>query len=1180
MNQNITSSVESSGHARLLISFCNQLSSPNHSLCILEPSSGDSNWIDISEIPEVLRQNFSGVAGICYVGKTTIVIATQGHPSALACVDIIEARVTSYISLERTKDTHSLVFHDDYIYLVSTGTNEIYRVSFFDGHFGREELFWGYPSVINNKDEVHLNGLTIDQDRFIASCFGPKKDDGSWGSEGSVFYLDNGHVIRAGLNQPHSPLVADKRLIFAESGAKNVHIYSKNEDNEWAIKNEHQVNGYARGMVMKGDRIFVGISANRKASRSRHVLLDGIQGKNTGSAIVEIDYLTGMQVASFNLTGFGQEVYDIVLVNTTQFMKSMNDAICTRLNEIETIVTRYAIDVDRLFTEVQEKNKIINELVKDNLMLTPKVSIVIPVYNGSNFLESAIESALNQTYKNIEIIVVNDGSDDNGKTKNIAEKYLGKIKYFEKTNGGVSSALNLGISHMTGDYFAWLSHDDEFLPNKIEVQIKKIQDNNLNDDFVLFSSFEIFNAYTGVIAKAPEMKMPQINSAVDKYKWLLAIFESRLHGCTCLIPRSVFEKLGRFDESLKTTQDYDFFCRLLSSGVHFWMDDDCLIRTRHHEKQGTITLMGLHATELKEFFTQTINLFHNEFASYSFHFVEKFLNILKARSQYEAYIHLLNSWCSTQCSNDAPPLWLYWECKTGTVVPDYIYLCWKTVFFHCSRDFRITIITPETLPKYLPNIDPCYKKLEKIAHRADFIRFNLIYEYGGIWLDSDMVVLRSLREVMDDIRDVGFAAMGYKEHNSSEVFPIISFLASNPGNEIAGNMVKAMKLKIIALQNVENRQPEWDEIGGYLLLEVKKLAKAEWKFYEALEYFSFMPFWYENIPLLIENDLEELYEKIQPRMFCQSLTNSRDFEKLSIFNEKDILTGNNLLSNLFRISFSAVHQYFTGSIKQECSIMATTHPPFMKLVKRYFKAALSLGAWKRLVIRIFSKPNSLENSTTSNFPVMDVQTIFTKAYKENIWNSTESFSGEGSTLSATNVIRSILPDLLKKLDAKVFLDAPCGDFNWMQHVDIPNVNYIGGDIVKEIVIKNQQTYGNDVRRFVELDIIRSKLPQADVMLCRDCLIHLSYEHINSFIKNLHASGIKYLITNTYPNRKENINIETGRFRPVNLLLPPFNFPEPIKLYLEGCAEDSSETEQLYSDKSIGVWLVSDIPFQP
>jgi len=106
----------------------------------------------------------------------------------------------------------------------------------------------------------------------------------------------------------------------------------------------------------------------------------------------------------------------------------------------------------------------------------PKVSIVIPVYNGSNYLHEAIDSALAQTYKNVEIIVVNDGSTDDGKTEAIAKSYGDKIRYYYKKNGGVSSALNLGISNMSGDYFAWLSHDDIYLPQNVEFQLRALHE--------------------------------------------------------------------------------------------------------------------------------------------------------------------------------------------------------------------------------------------------------------------------------------------------------------------------------------------------------------------------------------------------------------------------------------------------------------------------------------------------------------------------------------------------------------------------------------------------------------------------------------------------------------------------------------------------------------------------------
>jgi len=105
-------------------------------------------------------------------------------------------------------------------------------------------------------------------------------------------------------------------------------------------------------------------------------------------------------------------------------------------------------------------------------------------------MREAIDSAIAQTYNNIEIIVVNDGSNDNGKTREIALSYGDKIRYFEKENGGVSTALNLGIKEMKGEYFSWLSHDDVYYPNKIERQVKELE--GLDDKkTIIHSDYEI-----------------------------------------------------------------------------------------------------------------------------------------------------------------------------------------------------------------------------------------------------------------------------------------------------------------------------------------------------------------------------------------------------------------------------------------------------------------------------------------------------------------------------------------------------------------------------------------------------------------------------------------------------------------------------------------------------------------
>ncbi len=157
------------------------------------------------------------------------------------------------------------------------------------------------------------------------------------------------------------------------------------------------------------------------------------------------------------------------------------------------------------------------------------VSIVIPVFNGSKYLGSAIDSALSQTYPNLEVIVVNDGSDDNGRTRDCALAYGERIRYFEKPNGGVASALNLGIEQMRGDYFAWLSHDDEFLSEKIACQVEYIQRMIATEEFVFFSGFKMQDSTGRIIGRFP-MPYPHMNSKDSFPRWLKAIFSSKLHA--------------------------------------------------------------------------------------------------------------------------------------------------------------------------------------------------------------------------------------------------------------------------------------------------------------------------------------------------------------------------------------------------------------------------------------------------------------------------------------------------------------------------------------------------------------------------------------------------------------------------------------------------------------------------
>lgn len=225
----------------------------------------------------------------------------------------------------------------------------------------------------------------------------------------------------------------------------------------------------------------------------------------------------------------------------------------------------------------------------------PLVSIVIPVYNGANYLKEAIDSALAQTYPNVEVIVVNDGSKDGGATEAIAKSYGSRIRYFVKENGGVSSALNLGIEKMRGSYFSWLSHDDAYTPTKVASHIAKMNDENKDCIFVCGSAF------IDADSKPLPRKSKKLASGYYPYdKMLSVIFRGHMPGgCALLIPKKHFDTFGGFDTQLRYMQDADMWYRFLTGGVNFVCHrEDPGVLSRVHGQQVTVTSKHLYKKDL------------------------------------------------------------------------------------------------------------------------------------------------------------------------------------------------------------------------------------------------------------------------------------------------------------------------------------------------------------------------------------------------------------------------------------------------------------------------------------------------------------------------------------------------------------------------------------------------------
>ena len=527
--------------------------------------------------------------------------------------------------------------------------------------------------------------------------------------------------------------------------------------------------------------------------------------------------------------------------------------------------------------------------------MNPKVSIVIPVYNGSDYLRTAVESALAQTYPNKEVIVVNDGSTDGGATERIAQGYEGRVRYFCKPNGHVASALNFGIQQMTGDYFSWLSHDDYYPAQKIALQVEAL--GRFGDAVVLYGDFETVDVATGL---RTVVRLPGV--APERFRVFVTV-QITLHGCTLLIPRRCFDECGTFNERLRTTQDYDMWFRIAAKYpfVHL---PEILVTARSHPGQGS---RQLHRTALKE------------------------CDELRA-----GFVRQLSNE-ELEAEFGAPP------------------------------------------------------------HRACF-RLALAMQ-----------------------------GLGFERARSA-----------------------AMQLAKLAL----GPQP-WPK--GFA-------TQACWS----------------------------------------------------------------------------------------ARLMATRARRSATRAKRALSAARAFLRRPRVVSPL----------------KLGVRKRFSVIYRENEFGGVESRSGGGSSLVQTGAIRKAIPALVSELGVRVLLDAPCGDFHWMQHVPLPDAKYVGGDVVKELIDENRRRYGEPQREFVCLDIARDPLPPADLILCRDCLVHLPFEQSLDVLRNFRRSGARYALITTFPNTMENVDLgEGGVWRPLNLQAPPFDLPAPSRVIVEGC----TEADGAYRDKSLGLW---------
>lgn len=278
--------------------------------------------------------------------------------------------------------------------------------------------------------------------------------------------------------------------------------------------------------------------------------------------------------------------------------------------------------------------------------MKPLISIIIPTYNRLRYLQEALDSALSQDYENLEIIVVFDGGNKTYfKLITLKYQHQAKVKILYKENGGVSSALNLGIKVALGKFIVWLSDDDKMASNHLTSLYRRY----INEPY--YYGFKKTIVYSGwrLINKDNQNISDDIYPGERGYplelmeRCCLPLFRSLIHGCSMLIERSLFHVYGFFRDDLKTTQDYYLWFLFFTRCNLIYCHGSTLL-SRLHENQTGNTLNKLHLFECNElwvYFIDNVFSIDEKLGFTEFNILMGFYEHLKHSSYRDAFEHLL-----------------------------------------------------------------------------------------------------------------------------------------------------------------------------------------------------------------------------------------------------------------------------------------------------------------------------------------------------------------------------------------------------------------------------------------------------------------------------------------------------------------------------------------------------------
>lgn len=440
-----------------------------------------------------------------------------------------------------------------------------------------------------------------------------------------------------------------------------------------------------------------------------------------------------------------------------------------------------------------------------------------------------------------------------------------------------------------------------------------------------------------------------------------------------------------------------------------------------------------------------------------------------------------------RASSQALPVWLYWEGPC----PEWVKICQRTILRHVPG---ARLLTPRSFDEIRDRDRDIDLSPLSAPHRADFIRAFLLARYGGLWIDSDCLVMRPLSQVFEWI-----AAHGYVAHRELDGRVSNGFIGARPDSTVA----QLHYLRVCeALRSGSERG--WSSLGSDPLTEILDSGEHSWHEI-GRERVQPIP-WTEVGEFFAVRPPEEHERRVDRESLCYMFFN----QAASWHREKnpraDLLADGTFFRHLARRSLVAA-----GTERESAEVLFAG--------------------------------------------------LFTES------------AGPGSTLESTAEIRARLPLLLADLGVRTLLDTPCNDFGWQSRMNLRLERCFGADVVPELIRRCQELHGSANREFFVADLTRDELPAADLILCRDLLVHLSFDQIFAVLRRFRRSGARWLLTTTFTNPRPNEEIPAGGWRPLNFELAPFGFPPPERLIVEKCREAGG----IYADKSLGLWELSRLP---